>query len=107
MAGIAGRPRRLTIRSERDEAGEVRLCVEDSGNGIDPANVNRLFDAFYTTKSGGMGLGLSICRSIVEAHGGRISASNHGGGGARFAFTLPDPARRDGVGAAHAVPMDL
>jgi C4-dicarboxylate-specific signal transduction histidine kinase len=107
MAGIDGRPRRLTIRSGRDEAGVVRLCVEDSGNGIDPANVNRLFDAFYTTKSGGMGLGLSICRSIVEAHGGRISASNHGGGGARFAFTLPDPARRDGVGAAHAVPMDL
>ena len=68
MAGIDGRPRRLTIRSERDESGEVRLSVEDSGNGIDPANANRLFDAFYTTKSGGMGLGLSICRSIVEAH---------------------------------------
>jgi signal transduction histidine kinase len=107
MAGIAGRPRRLTIRSERDEAGAVRLCVEDSGHGIDPANANRLFDAFYTTKSGGMGLGLSICRSIVEAHGGRISASNHGGGGARFAFTLPDLARRAATGAAEAVPMEL
>jgi signal transduction histidine kinase len=107
MAGIDGRPRRLTIRSERDEAGEVRLSVEDSGNGIDPANANRLFDAFYTTKSGGMGLGLSICRSIAEAHGGRIWASSHGGGGARFAFTLPDPARRVAAGAAHAVPMEV
>jgi signal transduction histidine kinase len=94
MAGIDGRPRRLSIRSGRDETGEVRLSVEDSGNGIDPANANRLFDAFYTTKSGGMGLGLSICRSIAEAHGGRIWAANHAGGGARFAFTLPDPARR-------------
>jgi C4-dicarboxylate-specific signal transduction histidine kinase len=107
MAGIDGRPRRLTVRSERGEAGAVRLSVEDSGHGIDPANANRLFDAFYTTKSGGMGLGLSICRSIVEAHGGRISASNHGGGGAVFAFTLPDPARRAAVGAAHAVPVEL
>jgi signal transduction histidine kinase len=107
MAGIEGRPPRLSIRSQHDEAGEVRLCVEDSGNGIDPANANRLFDAFYTTKSGGMGLGLSICRSIVEAHGGRISAANHGGGGARFAFTLPDPARRPATGDAHAVPMEL
>jgi signal transduction histidine kinase len=105
--GIDGRPRRLTIRSERDEAGEVRLCVEDSGKGIDPANANRLFDAFYTTKSGGMGLGLSICRSIVEAHGGRISASNHAGGGARFAFTLPDPAQRATAGAGLAVAMEL
>jgi signal transduction histidine kinase len=107
MAGIDGRPRRLTIRSERDEAGEVRLSVEDSGNGIDPANANRLFDAFYTTKSGGMGLGLSICRSIAEAHGGRIWAVNHGGGGARFSFTLPDAARRGTAGAAHAVRMEL
>jgi PAS domain S-box-containing protein len=107
MAGLDGRPRRLTIRSERNESGEVRLSVEDSGTGIDPANANRLFDAFYTTKSGGMGLGLSICRSIVEAHGGRISAANHAGGGARFSFTLPDPARRADAAAAHAVRMEL
>ena len=107
MAGLEGRPRRLSIRSERDQSGDVRLSVEDSGHGIDPANANRLFDAFYTTKSGGMGLGLSICRSIVEAHGGRISASNHAGGGARFSFTLPDPARRASAGAAPAMPMEL
>jgi signal transduction histidine kinase len=107
MAGIDGRPRSLSIRSELDESGAVRVSVQDSGNGIDPANANRLFDAFYTTKSGGMGLGLSICRSIVESHGGRIWAANHGGGGAVFAFTLPDPAQRAAVGAAHAVPMEL
>jgi C4-dicarboxylate-specific signal transduction histidine kinase len=106
MAGIDGRARSLSIRSELDESGEVQICVQDSGNGIDPAIANRLFDAFYTTKSGGMGLGLSICRSIVESHGGRIWASNDGGGGAVFAFTLPDPARRAGAGAAQAVPME-
>jgi signal transduction histidine kinase len=107
MAGVEGRARSLSIRSELDESGDLRVCVQDSGNGIDPANANRLFDAFYTTKSGGMGLGLSICRSIAEAHGGRIWASSHGGGGARFAFTLPDPARRVAAGAAHAVPMEV
>jgi signal transduction histidine kinase len=107
MAGIDGRARSLSIRSELDESGEVRVCVQDSGNGIDPANANRLFDAFYTTKSGGMGLGLSICRSIAEAHGGRIWAANHGGGGALFSFTLPDPARRAVAGGAQAVPMEV
>src|SRR5262245_55606179 len=107
MAGIDGRARSLSIRSELDETGAVRVCVQDSGNGIDPANANRLFDAFYTTKSGGMGLGLSICRSIAEAHGGRIWAANHEGGGAVFAFTLPDPARRATAGAERAVPMEL
>jgi PAS domain S-box-containing protein len=93
MAAIAERPRRLAIRSRRADGGDVQVTVEDSGHGIDPANANRLFDAFYTTKPGGMGLGLSICRSIVEAHGGRISACSHAGGGAIFSFTLPDPAR--------------
>jgi PAS domain S-box-containing protein len=89
MADINSRARSLLIRSEHDESGQVLVSVQDSGNGIDPANANRLFDAFYTTKSGGMGLGLSICRSITEAHGGRIWASNHSGTGAVFSFTLP------------------
>src|SRR5262249_38284322 len=105
MAGIDGRPRSLSIRSELDESGAVVVCVQDSGNGIDPANANRLFDAFYTTKSGGMGLGLSICRSIAGAAGGRIWAANHASGGAAFAFPLPGPARRVAASAAHAVPL--
>ena len=89
MADIDNRARSLLIRSEHDQSGQVLVSVQDSGNGIDPANANRLFDAFYTTKPGGMGLGLSICRSITEAHGGRIWASNHSGTGAVFSFTLP------------------
>ena len=99
-AGIDGRPRRLTIRSERDEAGEVRLCVEDSGNGIDPANANRLFDAFYTTKSGGMGLGLSICREIVEAHHGRLTTAPVSSGGTVFRVTLPIASREAAANAS-------
>jgi PAS domain S-box-containing protein len=94
MAAVADRPHRLAIRSRRDDGGDVQVTVEDSGHGIDPANANRLFDAFYSTKAGGMGLGLSICRSIVEAHGGRISACNCAAGGAIFSFTLPAAACR-------------
>jgi PAS domain S-box-containing protein len=92
-AAVAERPRRLAIRSRCDEGDKVQVSIEDSGNGIDPTNANRLFDAFYTTKPGGMGLGLSICRSIVEAHGGRISACNGAAGGAIFSFTLPSAVR--------------
>ena len=89
MADIDNRARSLLIRSEHDQSSQVLVSVQDSGNGIDPANANRLFDAFYTTKPGGMGLGLSICRSITEAHGGRIWASNHSGTGAVLSFALP------------------
>ena len=103
MAAVADRPRRLSIRSQRDESDNALLAIEDSGNGIDPANANRLFDAFYTTKDGGMGLGLSICRAIVEAHGGRISARNGPAGGAVFSFTLPSASRRAAAGATNAV----
>ena len=65
------------------------MTVSDSGPGIDAANLDRLFDAFFTTKPDGMGMGLSISRSIVEAHGGRIWATNRAGGGARFHVSLP------------------
>jgi PAS domain S-box-containing protein len=89
MATVADGPRELVIRSRRHEAGEVLIEVQDAGVGIDPDVVDRLFDTFFTTKPDGMGMGLSICRSIVEGHRGRIWAARNGGAGATFRFTLP------------------
>jgi PAS domain S-box-containing protein len=99
MAEIDNRPRSLLIRSDLEKSGQVLVGVQDSGNGFDPENACKLFEAFYTTKPSGMGIGLSICRSIIEAHGGRIWASNHAGAGAIVQFTLP--ASHDG-GSSHA-----
>jgi signal transduction histidine kinase len=81
--------RRLTMRTTQDDQGNVVVAVEDSGPGIPSERLPRLFDSFFTTKTHGMGLGLSIVRSIVEAHGGRIWAENNSRGGACFRFTLP------------------
>jgi len=78
----------LLIGTGKDSSG-VLVAVQDSGPGLNPKSFDRLFDAFYTTKPGGMGMGLSICRSIVEAHGGRIWASRTAGPGATVQFTLP------------------
>ena len=89
MQSVTGRPRELAIRSSQDETGQVCLSVTDCGVGISAENVNRLFNAFFTTKTNGLGMGLSICRSIVEAHGGRLSASSNEGPGATFQFVLP------------------
>ncbi|MFM0221817.1 trifunctional serine/threonine-protein kinase/ATP-binding protein/sensor histidine kinase [Paraburkholderia dipogonis] len=89
MADIGDAPRELLIESHRDNDGHVVVAVQDSGPGIDPESANRLFDAFFTTKAEGMGMGLSICRSIIEAHGGQVWASNHAGRGAIFQFSLP------------------
>jgi signal transduction histidine kinase len=90
MQSVSDRPHELTIQSLQDNAGQVLVRVEDRGVGISSAeNADRLFDAFFTTKSNGLGLGLSICRSIIEAHGGRLSASANAGQGATFQFTLP------------------
>jgi PAS domain S-box-containing protein len=94
MEPIADRPRELLIRSGKDETGQLILSVTDSGTGISTENSNRLFNAFFTTKSSGLGMGLSICRSIVQAHGGRMSASNNEGPGATFQLFLP-PHRED------------
>ncbi|MGF6998324.1 trifunctional serine/threonine-protein kinase/ATP-binding protein/sensor histidine kinase [Paraburkholderia sp. GAS32] len=89
MADIGDDPRELLIESHRDNDGHVVVAVQDSGPGIDPEDANRLFDAFFTTKADGMGMGLSICRSIIEAHGGQVWASNNARHGAIFQLSLP------------------
>jgi PAS domain S-box-containing protein len=89
MQAVTDRPRELVIRSRQEEMQRVLLSVTDCGVGISAENANRLFNAFFTTKSSGLGMGLSICRSIVEAHGGRLSASGDEGRGATFQFVLP------------------
>ena len=80
--------RELLISTEQGHAGVV-VAVSDSGPGIDPAHLERVFEAFYTTKSSGLGMGLSICRSIIDAHGGRLWAEVNKPQGAIFQFTLP------------------
>jgi PAS domain S-box-containing protein len=89
LSGVDNRPRELVVGSGRGDSKDVLVEVRDSGPGIDPANLNRLFDSFYTTKPDGMGMGLSISRSIVEAHGGRLWATPNEPHGAVFQFTLP------------------
>jgi signal transduction histidine kinase len=82
-------PRELLIGTGKDASRGVLLTVQDSGPGLSPESFNRLFGPFYTTKPGGMGLGLSICRSIVEAHGGRLWVTANLPQGAIFHFTVP------------------
>ena len=88
MDSVEAEPRELLISTEQDHGG-VLVAVRDSGPGLDPPHLERVFDAFYTTKSSGMGMGLSICRSIIEAHGGRLWAEANEPRGAVFQFTLP------------------
>jgi signal transduction histidine kinase len=95
MSAVSGRERQLTITSVFDEQAGVKVTVEDTGGGIDPVHLDRIFDTFFTTKTHGMGLGLSICRSIIEAHGGRLWASSRSPFGTAFHLTLPVAATED------------
>jgi signal transduction histidine kinase len=89
MNGVSEGARELLIGTEKDTSSGVLVLVQDSGPGLDPRSFDHMFDAFYTTKPDGMGMGLSICRSIVEAHGGRVWAARSVGPGLTVQFTLP------------------
>jgi PAS domain S-box-containing protein len=89
MSGVNNRPRRLLIRTEPDQDDHVRLSVQDAGVGFGPEGAEQLFAAFYTTKSDGMGIGLSVSRSIIESHNGRLWAVSNDGPGATFSFSVP------------------
>jgi len=89
MSAVKDRTRILRIRTAQQSPDSVLVVVQDSGIGLDPAQLERIFDAFYTTKQGGMGIGLSVSRSIIEAHGGRIWAALNEGPGLTFRFDLP------------------
>jgi C4-dicarboxylate-specific signal transduction histidine kinase len=89
MSTVDDRPRCLVIRTERDEGDRVRLSVKDVGVGFEPQATDRLFEGFYTTKNDGMGIGLSVSRSIIESHHGRLWAGRNDGPGATFSFSIP------------------
>jgi PAS domain S-box-containing protein len=89
MTAVTNWPRMLFLRSQIHESDSILIAVQDSGVGLDPQDMDRIFDTFFTTKSGGMGMGLAISRSIVETHGGRLWAAANSGPGATFQFTLP------------------
>jgi len=88
MSRVEERPRELIIRTQNDDAGQVQVTVQDSGTGLDPQSRERMFEAFYTTKHGGMGMGLSISRSIIQNHGGRLWAVANEGPGISLQFTI-------------------
>jgi signal transduction histidine kinase len=92
MVDVHDRPRHLLISTEREDGDRVRLSVRDTGVGVDPQDMDKLLDAFYTTKSDGMGIGLSVSRSIVERHHGRLWAEPNDGPGVTFSISIPtDP----------------
>jgi signal transduction histidine kinase len=92
MNSVTDRGRVLTVRSEADGSDNVRITLEDTGTGIDPNHMDRIFEAFFTTKARGMGMGLSICRSIIESHGGQLSVSSRSPHGSTFRVKLPTAA---------------
>jgi signal transduction histidine kinase len=96
MSDLGAETRELLISTQTEAAGGVLVAVRDSGPGLDLASADRVFEAFYTTKSAGLGMGLAICRSIIEAHGGRLWASANQPRGAVFQFSLP-PTRDEAI----------
>jgi len=89
LSEVIDRPRILTIQADMDSPNTVLVAAQDTGKGIDPERMKHIFEPFHTTKSHGLGLGLSISRSIIEAHGGRLWMSPNDGPGVTFQFTLP------------------
>jgi signal transduction histidine kinase len=89
MSDIDDRSRQLTISTAGSDSDQVRVIVRDAGVGLDPGTADKLFEAFYTTKESGMGIGLSVSRSIIEKHQGRIWAAQNDGPGATFSFSIP------------------
>ena len=102
MKDLTGRARLMIVRTECGDADDVRLVVKDVGSGFEPGATDRLFEPFYTTKIDGMGIGLSVSRSIVEAHQGRMWAEVNDGPGATFAFSIPVATEADSVAGAPA-----
>jgi signal transduction histidine kinase len=109
MSVVNDRPRDLLVRVDREGEGSARLIVKDAGVGFEPRDAERLFDAFYTTKSDGMGIGLSLSRSIIESHGGKLWAEPNDGPGVAVAFLSPrlaESATEDRTGGAVALSHD-
>jgi C4-dicarboxylate-specific signal transduction histidine kinase len=104
MSNVEDRPRQLVISTAAEHDDRVRLSVEDAGVGFEPQAVHRLFDAFYTTKRDGMGIGLSVSRSIIESHRGRLWAAPNDGPGATFSFSIPCGAAASVAEPAHSIP---
>jgi signal transduction histidine kinase len=92
MGSVEAGARELLISTQQNQTNGVLVAVHDSGPGIDLGHIERVFEAFYTTKSSGVGMGLAICRSIIDAHGGRLWAEANEPRGAVFQFTLPSAA---------------
>ena len=104
MSEVNDRPRNLLVKADREHDGSARLTVTDAGVGLHPQTAERLFDAFYTSKTDGMGIGLSVSRSIIESHGGKIWAETNDGPGATFSFSIPRQAADAGdEGTAGAI----
>lgn len=92
MRAIDDRPRKLRIDTRLSERGDILVSVEDTGAGIDPRQIDRVFDPYFTTKSDGLGLGLTLCRATVSAHGGRLWATHNRPHGTIFHFAIPPSA---------------